>query len=858
VTARGKVTRYEIRDATGRIVAVHGRRDHPGREKEVWWEQPAGTRGLGELHIAELPMYGIDRLRNDAGVVICEGEKAADALWAAGTQALATVTGAASCPGPLALGELTGRQIVLWPDNDAPGHKHMDRVSAGVAGIDPRVRRVGWAEAAEHDDAADFLFPGKSAADLHDMASAVAAGAKPYPPTGHRLEELHALIEAAEPLRAEMDIAVTPMTLGVGDSEAGQSGAGGRRGASQPSQLVALAEAADLFHTPDQEPYATIAFDDHVRTVELRSREMKGWLRRRYFAAHESAAGSRAIDEAVDELEAMALFEGPEHPVHLRVAEHDGRFYVDLGDRSGRAIEIGGGDWQLIRQPPVRFRRSPSLFALPEPVRGGSIGELRPFVNVADDAGFRILVSYLLAAYRPSGPYPVLVIRAEQGAAKTSTARVLRRLIDPARSLEIGVPRDQEGLLVAAQHHHIVSIDNVSTLPNWLSDDLSRLATGAGVALRVKYSTLDELSLFLCRPVILNGIEDFVARADLADRSWIVELPALPDVRKRDENEFAVAYDAAAPRILGAVLDAVAAGHRGVGDVRLTPATRMVGAARFVVASEAALSWPPGAFEADLAEMRAGSRDSALEASPLTAALVMLAEEGGFEGTADDLRKELEKRVDERTAARRDWPKTARGISGHLRRLVPDLRSRQIDVLFDQRESHTRRRLISVSKVSQNTVPTVPTVAESRIDGDSGQIAANPTVPRRASVVPNVPMKGDDGDGRGRSPTANRPPESVLKGRSGDGGNGLLSLLDERGREERELGAIAGLRARLDGGALEGHAPVALSAGETIVNVPLATSRWLSEAEGHGSTAADARAHLERLVEALGASDSAT
>jgi len=652
-----------------------------------------------------------------------------------------------------------------------------------------------------------------------------------------------------------------PVTLSVGDSaiEAEGPPAGARRPSSQPSQLVAFAGAAELFHTPDQEPYAAIPVDDHVRTVELRSREMKGWLRRRYYAAHGSAAGTRAVDEAIDELEAIALYEGSELAVHLRVAQHGGRLFVDLGDRSGRAVEFGGGDWRLVDRPPVHFRRSASQFALPEPMRGGSIDELRPFVNVADDAGFRILVGYLLAAYRPVGPYPVLVIRAEQGAAKTAVARVIRGLIDPARSLEIAVPRDQEGLLVAARHHHIVSIDNVSSIANWLSDDLARLATGAGVALRVKYSTLDELSLYLCRPVILNGIEDFVARADLADRSWIVELPALPDASKRDEEEFAAAYRAAAPRILGALFDAVAAGHHGVEHVRVTPATRMVGAARFVIAAEPALGWPPGAFQADLAGMRAGSRDSALEASPLTAALFKLVDEGSFTGTADELRSELEKRVDQRTAARSDWPKTAKGLSSHLRRLVPDLRSAGILVLFGRRESHTRRRLILVSELSEDTVPTVPTLPMRVIDGDDARLSPGAMVSGQPPTVPSVRATGDGGDGRGRSQAVDRPRVSVLNNGHGDGGDGRLPLFEEKLRSGSGTangigvpGAIAWIQDRLDGGTLDGQGAIHLNAGETVTDVSVAARCWLVEAEGEGFVALAARAHLERLAEALG------
>ncbi len=65
--------------------------------------------------------------------------------------------GAAATPGHAALAELTGRTVILWPDADDVGRAHMDRVGAGLAGIAADVRRIDWADAPDHGDAADYL-----------------------------------------------------------------------------------------------------------------------------------------------------------------------------------------------------------------------------------------------------------------------------------------------------------------------------------------------------------------------------------------------------------------------------------------------------------------------------------------------------------------------------------------------------------------------------------------------------------------------------------------------------------------------------------------------------------------------------
>lgn len=135
--------RYLIRDASGTLVAIHCRQD--GRDgKRMWWEQPDGRSGLGGLSIADLPLYGIDRLTGSPTVILVEGEKAADALRSIGVQAVGTVTGASGTPGAIPLAELTGRSVSLWADNDAVGRSHMQRIAAVLERIG--VGSLQWIE----------------------------------------------------------------------------------------------------------------------------------------------------------------------------------------------------------------------------------------------------------------------------------------------------------------------------------------------------------------------------------------------------------------------------------------------------------------------------------------------------------------------------------------------------------------------------------------------------------------------------------------------------------------------------------------------------------------------------------------
>src|SRR5262245_54913955 len=129
-------------------------------------------------------------------------------------------------------------------------------------------------------------------------------------------------------------------------------------------------------------------------------------------------------------LEGLALYDGPTVETFIRVRGHGGKLYVDLGDPEWRAVEIDAAGWRVVNDPPVRFRRPRGMVPLPEPVRGGSLDELRQLVNVRDDASWLMLVGWLAGALRDRGPFPVLALAGEQGSAKSTLGRFLRRLVD--------------------------------------------------------------------------------------------------------------------------------------------------------------------------------------------------------------------------------------------------------------------------------------------------------------------------------------------------------------------------------------------------------------------------------------------
>ena len=195
--------------------------------------------------------------------------------------------------------------------------------------------------------------------------------------------------------------------------------------ANHKTVLLEAIESAELFHSLDGDTaLATVAINEHRETWPIRGRTFKSWLIRRFYERTHTAPTTHALTEALGVIEARARYDGSAAPVFLRVAEHAGAVFLDLCNETWEAVEIGPDGWRIVHDVPVKFRRTRGMLPLPRPTHGGSLSDLRPFVNVAADSDdqWRLLVTALVTALRPRGPYFVLVLHGTHGSAKSTTS----------------------------------------------------------------------------------------------------------------------------------------------------------------------------------------------------------------------------------------------------------------------------------------------------------------------------------------------------------------------------------------------------------------------------------------------------
>jgi hypothetical protein len=459
-------------------------------------------------------------------------------------------------------------------------------------------------------------------------------------------------------------------------------------------------------------------------------RGVRQQLAHMYYQATGRAANTAALSDAIAVLEGGAVNSPPEQ-VWLRIGQHADGYVLDLGTPDGRAVVITPTGWHIADRSPVVFRRNELTLELPEPERGGDPRLLLDVLNVAP-ADAPALLGWLVAALVSDIPHPILLLTGEQGTGKSTAADLLVQLVDPAKAPLLSPPANVDGWMHSAGGSWLVAVDNLSGVPQWLSDSLCRAATGDGQRNRTLYSNDDYSVRQFRRCVILTGIALDNWRGDLAERLLTVELQRINPAQRQTEAELRQRYEAARPRVLGGLLDVLCQVLAIRDQVTVPDLPRMADFARLLAAVDQVTDW--GSLDAYRATTGNVAAD-VVASDPVAAFVVKLVEENGeWSGTPGELLHYLNERAGHDGRAPKGWPSTPAALGSRLKSMAQALLT--VGVNYEQtRNGKTRRYHLTRSNTppAEPSLPSPPSqVAQlNGFTGDSsGDGYSNQTQPR--------------------------------------------------------------------------------------------------------------------------------
>ncbi|MEQ4207933.1 hypothetical protein [Actinopolymorpha sp. B9G3] len=490
------------------------------------------------------------------------------------------------------------------------------------------------------------------------------------------------------------------------------------KGPTQAQILMQMAEDAyRLIRSTDGRTYAVPRLGPNI-AVPLASKSgagIRAKLADSLWRQTGKVATGSALSDCINVLEGEASELDPT-PVFLRMGHtgdtgdsDDGEaLVVDMGTETGQCIHITPDGWDIRPSSPVIFRRSELTHPLVEPVRGGTLAPLRTLVNLSED-DFRLVIGWVVAAYFTDIPHPILLVQGEQGTAKSNLIRCLLGLIDPQPAEDRESPADKREWAIFARASWAFSFDNVTEIPDWLSNSLCKGVTGDAVLQRVLHSD-EDIAVFSFQRVIAMttiAIKHDLA-GDLTDRMLLVE----PEVieHRRAEADIAAARAAALPDALSAVLDLVAGVLAQLPTVQLPDPPRMADFAEVLAAVDTVTGWATlPTYRARVAALGMALIEGNTFARALHwhAATLKPGHAGGsfepgvWEGTAEDLLTALRAICERHGLPVDELPKDARAVGRKVREIAPSLRKVGVDIRPDRTN---KRRTLRLQRITDHNL----------------------------------------------------------------------------------------------------------------------------------------------------------
>jgi hypothetical protein len=439
--------------------------------------------------------------------------------------------------------------------------------------------------------------------------------------------------------------------------------------------LTMIIDSADLWRDQQAAPFATVKVvsDDgskHVEHLHIESKAFADWVGREFWKAYGIPPPEKEHRAAIKMARGRAAFGGARHHSWIRVAQHEGRIYIDLADDAWQVVEVDSDGWRICPEPPVRFRRAGDEASLPLPVSADpddTVAKLTRLINLKHPGQIKLVLGAMVAALRPSRPCCILLFLCEPGSAKTTVLRIVCSVIDPRPAQESGIPPSEWDMAAVAYQQWIVAWDNIGRITEDVANAMCRLSTGGGHRKRGLYSDADVHALALQRPSVITGLSMPTARSDFVDRSIAVELGTIDTKQRLTEATLDAMMQELRPALFGLLLDGVSAALRNEVAVRDrlegTNLPRMADFAVWAEAAGSAFGWRPNDLLDEYQGMLKQRMADAAEEDPLCAAVADMMHwvEGDppvLIGKASDLLEHLRSHVE------RDW-RSDTTLSGH-------------------------------------------------------------------------------------------------------------------------------------------------------------------------------------------------
>lgn len=487
------------------------------------------------------------------------------------------------------------------------------------------------------------------------------------------------------------------------EANEGESQPSGKESQSTKIVQLVLNSEIDIFLNQFNQPFITLP-DSPFIVEPLNSKNTESLLSNLFWNKYGKVPGQRAVSDAVNHLRGHAQFSNPHvREVNNRIGRYENSLYYDFGDNKHVGLITPDG-WSIETECPIVFQRYAHQQVQVLPQRGGNLKDILPLVNITDEASRLLFLTHLPICFIPDIPRAAFALSGAPGSAKSTLLKMMRLLIDPSATPLITHNPDFKELIQTASHQYVVFLDNLSYLPEKLSDALCRFVTGDAFSKRELYANDSDILYAFIRAVGICGVNLVATKPDLLSRSLIIKLDLIPEDKRREERVvFNKEFEELRPFLLGAIFDCLSYCLKVAPTLELGTLPRMADHFRYSAAAAQFLGYSVEDLYAASKLNTKNQNEEALDASVVAQVIIeFMSDKSEWSGTSTEFFEKIQDTASEMKVTK-SFPANASRLVRIMMEVQTNLLALGIKAVKGKRMG--RANTVELSKVGvQNTL----------------------------------------------------------------------------------------------------------------------------------------------------------
>lgn len=301
--------------------------------------------------------------------------------------------------------------------------------------------------------------------------------------------------------------------------------------------------------------YVDLGSKHKERILVASSESLENWIKYEFFKTHTRYPQQTDLKNFISTLDLHIQQNGKKIKLHNRYVCQDDAVFIDLGTPEFECAKVDRTGVSIVPPSSLVFYRNPSIAPFKLANYPGEMDDFWNLINVKNEHDRTLLFAWLTCQFLANVEKPLLLLLGPQGSGKTTAARFLRALVDPADPIDVHLDDKDDEFAFNMYKNPVPYFDNVGRLSAKHCDKFCRAITKTVFMKRALYTNNKQICYEYQRSFIMTAVQMPFKAEDLMSRTISVNFAPIAAPNYAEKNDLIQRFEMIAPGVRRHILE---------------------------------------------------------------------------------------------------------------------------------------------------------------------------------------------------------------------------------------------------------------------------------------------------------------